>query len=189
MPGTGSVARVTVEHVTRFGGAAALIGGVAWLVKGLVIVVGADQPPLLFEVAPMLFGMGLVSVAHSTMPPSRRRAAVFGLAGVATCAGMVALVTELVGEVAGAALAISSLTLLVGLLTVGRVRPWPGRLAWWIGVAMVPALIVGGLLAEIDERLLELPLICLALAWMVAGWALLRARPRRIVQQAPRLGT
>jgi hypothetical protein len=177
MPSTGSVARV--KHLTRFGGAAALIGGVAWLVKGLTILIGADQPPLLFEVAPMLFGLGLVSVAHSTMPPSPRRTAVFGCAGVATSAGMVALVSELVGEVVGAALAISSLTLLVGLLTVGRARPWPGPLAWWIGVAMVPALIVGGLLSEIDERLLELPLICLALAWMVVGWALLRAQPRR----------
>lgn len=54
-----------------------------------------------------------------------------------------------------------------------------GTTCWWIGVAMLPALIAGGLLSEIDERLLELPLICLALAWVVVGLAVLRAQPRR----------
>jgi hypothetical protein len=73
------------------------------------------------------------------------------------------------------ALAISSLTLLVGLVSLPRHGRWPAPLAWWIGVAMV-ALVVGGILSELDERLLETPLICLGLAWMVVGWAALRPR-------------
>jgi hypothetical protein len=39
---------------------------------------------------------------------------------------------------------------------------------------MVPALIVGGMLSEIDERLLEVPLVCLGAGWMSVGWAVLR---------------
>jgi hypothetical protein len=163
-------------HLARLGGVAALLGGLAWTVKGMVILVGGDPPPLLFEGAPVLFGIGLLGVAYSTMPPSRRRKAALGLAAVSALAGLAALVSDLVGEVAGVALAISSLTLLVGLLTLPRHGRWPAPLAWWIGVAMVPALVVGGILSELDERLLEIPLICLGLAWMVVGWAALRPR-------------
>jgi len=94
-------------------------------------------------------------------------------AAVAAIAGLAALVSELVGEVVGVALVISSLGLLLGLLTLDRHHQWPTPLAWWIGVAMVPALLVGGMLSEIDERLLELSLICLGTAWMVVGWAAL----------------
>jgi hypothetical protein len=163
-----------VAHLARLGGVAALLGGVAWTVKGVVILVGGDQPPLLFEGAPLLFGIGLAGVASPALPPGRRRTSLLGLAAVSALAGLVALVSEVVGEVAGAALAIASLTLLMGLLLLPRHGRWPAPLAWWIGVAMLPALVVGGILSELDERLLEIPLICLALAWIVVGWAALR---------------
>jgi hypothetical protein len=163
-------------HLARLGGVAALLGGLAWTVKGIVILVGGDQPPLLFECAPMLFGIGLLGVAYFTMPPSRRRKAPLALAAVSALAGLAALVSDLAGEVAGVALAISSITLLIGLLTLPRHGRWPAPLAWRIGVAMVPALVVGGILSELDERLLEIPLICLGLAWMLVGWAVLRPR-------------
>lgn len=155
----------------RLCGVAALLGGLAWTVKGLVILAGGDQPPLLFEIAPMLFGFGLLGLAYSALP-SRRAPLGFGVLSV--LAGLAALVSDLVGEVAGVALAISSVALLIGLLTLPRHGRWPAPLAWWIGVGMVPALVVGGILSEIDERLLEIPLVCLGLAWMVVGWALLR---------------
>ena len=38
---------------------------------------------------------------------------------------------------------------------------------------MVPAVLVGGLLAELDERLLEIPLVCLGVAWMAVGFGVL----------------
>jgi hypothetical protein len=41
-------------------------------------------------------------------------------------------------------------------------------------VATVPALLVGGALAEADERLLEVPLLCLGLAWTSIGLMTLR---------------
>lgn len=176
MPNAATIEAAGTSRLARFGGVAALLGGLAWTVKGMVILVGGEQPPLLFECAPVLFGIGLLGVAYSTMPPSRRRKAPLGLAVVSALAGLAALVSDLVGEVAGVALAISSLTLWIGLLTLPRRGRWPAPLAWWIGVAMVPALVVGGILSELDERLLEIPLICLGLAWMVLGWTALRPR-------------
>ena len=159
--------------MVRLGGVAALLGGAAWTVKGGVILAGGDQPPLLFEAAPGLFGLGLLSVARSTMRPSRRRSAALGLAAVAVAAGVLALVSDLVGELWGAALAVSSVALLAGLLTLARNGRWPAALAWGIGAAMVPSLVVGGALAEIDERLLEIPLVGLGITWVVVGWATL----------------
>lgn len=157
------------RSVVRLGGVAALVGGLAWSVKGTVILVGGDQPPLLLEVAPMLFGVALLSIAYSTSPPSRRRAVTLVLAAVSAIAGFVALASELVGEVAGIALAISSIALLIGLLLLPRRGPRPAPFAWWIGATTVPALLVGGILSELDERLLEVPLTCLGVAWIVLG--------------------
>ena len=94
--------------LARLGSVAALLGGLAWTVKGSVILAGGDQPPLLFEAAPVLFGVGLLSVACCTMPHGRRRGFALGLSAVAILAGLAALASDVVGEVAGAALAISS---------------------------------------------------------------------------------
>jgi hypothetical protein len=163
-----------VARLARLGGVAAFLGGLAWVLKGGVILAGGAQPPLLFEAAPALFGWGLMSVAHCTMRPGGRRGFALALSAVATVAGLAALASDLVGEVAGEALAISSVALLIGLLSLERHRRWPAPLAWCIGLAMLPALILGGLLAEIDERLLELPLVCLGVGWMAVGWAVLR---------------
>ena len=161
-------------RVALIGGVAAILGGLAWTLKGLAILTGGDQPPLLFEAAPALFGVGLVGVAHSTMTPGRRRTAALGLGAGAAVAGFVALMSDVVGEIAGGALAISSVLLLFGLLMLERNRRRPASMAWWIGVAMLPSLAVGGLLSEIDERLLEIPIVCLGIAWMAVGWAMLR---------------
>jgi len=61
-------------RLSRLGGMAAFLGGLAWTLKGVVMLAGGDQPPLLFEAAPTLFGLGLMSVANShdaTWSPSR----------------------------------------------------------------------------------------------------------------------
>ena len=173
MPYRAAVDDVEPTSVARLGGIAALVGGLAWVLKGMLILVGRDQPPVLFAVAPALFGIGLLGVAQSGMAPGRRRTVALGLAAVAAVAGFAAVMSDLVGEPAGAALAISSVTLLVGLLCLTRDRRWPARLAWWIGAAMVPALVVGGVLSGMDERLLEIPIVFLGVAWMTVGWAML----------------
>ena len=127
-----------------------------------------NQPPPAVEVALEPFGIGLLSIAHSAMPHGRRRTAAMGFAAASIAADVVAVVTEVVGEVAGAAIAASSLALVVGLVTLDRHQPSPTPLAWWIGVAMLPAVFVGGIASEIDERLLEVPLS----AWGSRGCSL-----------------
>jgi hypothetical protein len=161
-------------RLAGIGGVAALLGGLAWTVKGVMILAVGDQPPVLFEAAPALFGVGLLGVAQSTMARGRRRTTAVCLGAGAALAGFVALMSDVVGELLGGALAVSTVALLVGLLMVERNSRWPARLAWWIGVAMVPALAVGGVLAEIDEDLLEIPIVFLGVAWMMVGLALLR---------------
>jgi hypothetical protein len=163
-------------RLVRLGGLAAFLGGLAWTLKGIVILLGGDQPPLLFEAAPVLFGVGLLSVGYSRMPPGGRRASALAFAALSSLAGVVAVASEVVGEVWGSALAISSLALLVGLLMLPVRGRWPAPLGWWIGLSMVPALVVGGALSEVDERLLEIPLTCLGLAWVVLGWTTLSSR-------------
>jgi hypothetical protein len=66
--------------------------------------------------------------------------------------------------------------LLLGLLLLDRGGGRPAPLLWWIGVAMVPALVVGGILSELNERLLEIPLTGLGLSWIVVGCQALSAR-------------
>ena len=46
-----------------------------------------------------------------------------------------------------------------------------------MGVFLVPALLAGGALSAIDERLLEIPLVLFAIAWIWLGYAMWRARP------------
>lgn len=45
-----------------------------------------------------------------------------------------------------------------------------------VGLSVVPALLIGGLLAAIDERLLEIGLLGYAAAWGLAGFSLVRGR-------------
>jgi hypothetical protein len=162
-------------RLIRIGGVAGLVGGLAWVIKGGAILVADVQPPLAFEIAPPLFGLSLLGVAHLALG-GIRRGVVVTLAWLAVVAGLVALLGEVLDEDWDAAIAVSSLALLIGQLTLARSGRAPAPLTFWIGVSTLPALAVGGALAEIDERLLEIPLVGVGLAWMLVGWATLRNR-------------
>lgn len=58
------------------GGGAAGVGGLMWMVKGIVILSGGAQPLFLFEGAPLFFGVGLIGM-YSTFgaDPDRRQSA------------------------------------------------------------------------------------------------------------------
>jgi hypothetical protein len=155
----------------RVGAAAALLGGLAWTIKGAAILIADEQPPSLFEAGPAMFGVWLLSAGLFAMPSARRRVVVLSLACVSTISGGVALVSELTGELIGAALAVSSVALLAGLLSLDRHAPWPLPVAWWLGAVTAPALLVGGMLSAIDERLLEIPVVVVGLGWMLLGVA------------------
>jgi hypothetical protein len=162
-------------RLVRIGGAAGLAGGLAWVIKGVAILAADDQPPLVFVVALPLFGLSLLGVAHLTLLQVRRTV-VAALACVAVVAGLVASMSELLDRGWGEPIVASSLALLIGQLTLERNGRAPAPLTFWIGVATLPALAVGGALAEFDERLLEVPVVCVGLAWMSVGWVTLRNR-------------
>jgi len=125
---------------------------------------------LLFEAAPALFGVAVGALALGGNPRDRRRQAALLRASPATVAGLVTLVSEIVESVPGPAIAAATLALIAALVLIGvasRTGPetvrGPGRVALVIGLSTLPALLVGGLLAAANERLLELPLLVLAL--------------------------
>lgn len=162
-------------RLIRIGGAAGLAGGLAWVIKGATILVVGEQPPLAFGLALPLFGLSLLGVALLTSRGTRRTIAA-GMAWLAVVAGVMALWSELFDSGWDQSIAVSSLGLLLGQLALSRSDSAPAALTFWIGVATLPALAVGGALAAIDERLLEIPLVCVGLAWMLVGWVTLRHR-------------
>jgi hypothetical protein len=149
--------------------AAATLGGLVWAAKGLAILAADRQPPWLFEAGPALFGVALTCLAATVDLPPRRRAVVITLGVIAVVAGVVALASEVVTDVYGPALALASLALVGGLVLLDRRGCPPQRLAWWIGVLTIPAVLVGGALSAVDERLLEVPLVALSVCWVVLG--------------------
>ena len=126
--------------------------------------------------------MALTSDLHG----GRRKTAI-ALGLLTVTAWVVAGVTEAVGQVWGPALAASSLALIASLLVLGRSSSVPHKIAWWIGVSILPALVVGGLLSAINERLLEVSILTLGLMWLWLGGILL-TKGKRTRSTEPRLG-
>lgn len=135
----------------------------------------------MFEAAPLCFGVALTALAVTSDLRAGRRQAVIALGLLTVTAGVLAGVSEALGQVWGPAVAASSLALIAGLLLLGRRTPSVSHtLAWWIGVSTLPALVVGGLLSAIHERLLEVSLLGLGLMWLWLGGVLLAHAARRI---------
>lgn len=179
-------------------GWAAVVGGVMWAAKGLAILVTGDQPPLLLDLPLALFPLGLLGL-HGRLHgrDGRLRTAGGAVSLVALAAGAVAATTFIVDEDAdgllpGLAIAGSALATVAGLVLLGLVArrttvfPPPGhRLALLMGIATPVLLtVVGGILAAINERLLELPLVLLAVAWIRLGW-LIAAVPSPVSAPTP----
>ncbi len=138
----------------------------------------------MFEAAPLFFGVALTALALTSNLRGRRRTTTIALGLLTVTAGVVAGVTEAVGQVWGPAIAASSLALIAGLLLLGRrASSLPHTFAWWIGGGTLPALVIGGLLAVINERLLEVSILTVGLMWLWLGGILLTGRKR-----APSLG-
>jgi hypothetical protein len=144
---------------------------VAWVVKGGAILAGEPQPALVLEVGLACFGVALLLLAVS----AGSRVAL-GLGVVSTAAGTFSLGVEVAGRTADPVIAVAALSLLVGLVLLSP-RDQPG--GWvprGIGLATLPVLGVGGVLALVDEALLEVSTVALGLAWTWLGVRLWRAR-------------
>ena len=64
---------------------------------------------------------------------------------------------------------------------------WRG-LPLLLGLLYMPALGIGGALASLDERYLEIPLVFLALGWMLLGYALWAAGQSRTTRERDQVG-
>ena len=138
---------------------------------------------MLFELAPFLMAIAVV-VLGQQLPPGKPRSICVGVAAAAVLAGAGVLaghVVRLPAVAYGIAMAGANLLILVGLVTVGLSlrRRLEAHLPLVLGLVTVPALLVGGLAAELfGDRALELPLVALGAAWMVLGVQLLHGRYR-----------
>jgi hypothetical protein len=172
----------TSSAVRVVGAVAAVAGGLLWAVKSLAILATGIQPAGLFEAAPAVFGVAITALALSGGRRHRHMRVALLLAAVATVAGLVAIVSEIAGELFGLAIAIAMVAVITDLILIGtasepaprarRARD-PSTIALVIGVATIPLIVLGGLLSPINERLLEGPLLVLSLMWIALGLAML----------------
>jgi hypothetical protein len=154
------------------------------VLKAGVILLTGTQPPLLFEMAPVFFAVGLFGL-HASIGRNGGLPAELGraLAGVSGVLAGVALVTELGAATSesyspvifGAFLANLAALILLGI-AARRANVFGGpatSLPLAIGLSTLPLLAVGGALESISERLLELPVIVIGSAWIGTGYFLL----------------
>lgn len=163
------------------GGIAAVVAGLCWTVKAVAILVTGQQPALLFELAPSLMAVAVLFLGQQ-LPPGNRRILCVGMATGALLLGVAVLTDAVIALPTVAysiAIAGANLLILACLVTVGLSvsRRLGSHLPLVLGLVTVPAILFGGLAAEImGERALELPLVALGAAWMVLGVQLSRGR-------------
>lgn len=171
--------------LTRLAGFAAALGGVLVAVKGGAILVTGDQPEYIFEVAPLFFALGLVGLHARLQGRGRGPGRIGGaLAWSGLALGLVSAIVYLAtrdDEVfpLSVTIPLTGLSIFASLALLGvavrRVGALPGRLRslpLWMGVAIVPVMVIGGILETLGERLLELPIVVLGGAWVVLGYAI-----------------
>lgn len=158
------------------GGLAAVVGGLMWVFKGASILLTGEQPPLLFEAALLLFAVGVLGLAARVAGRggSLRSAGVL-VAYVALASAVLALVAPLAPLIAVAGFGpFIGLMLLGGAVLRAGVLPKPwSALPLAVGLGGPLLIVVGGILAFIHERLLEVPIVLVGLAWMLLGYSVL----------------
>lgn len=171
----------------RLGGLAALLGGAAWTIKGGAILLSGNQPPYLFEAAPTLFALGQLGLA-ALLPEGAGRLRRIGIA-LAALSGLAGVLAVFMLESASDessfspwvfASFLSNLAALIVLgIAVRRSAVSASPLRWLplgLGIMTFPLVAVGGALEQINDRLLEVPLVLLGLAWIRLGCLIAFAR-------------
>lgn len=178
---------------------AAAVGGTAWTVKAVITLVTGDEPAAAFAIGLALFPFALLGL-WSLVRDVEGRAPAIGGALAAAAAASVVLAT-LVRAVGGAAveptddeitvltpfIAIGGFGAFAALIVLGAVVRRAGALPspytslpWAMGLGAIPLLIVGGALAAVSERLLEIPIALLGLGWIAVGTAMWNAASQEI---------
>jgi hypothetical protein len=165
--------------LVRLGGLAAMVGGLMWVIKGGTILLTGQQPPVVFEAAMPLFAVGLLGL-HTRLDG---RGGALGKAGVlvayiALVSAAIVLITSFAPFIAAAGFGpFLGLVLLGSAVLQARVFPPPWRilpLATGLGGPLL--ILVGGGLAQLSERLLEIPIVMVGLAWILLGYSVLAVK-------------
>jgi hypothetical protein len=167
---------MTSSALIRIGGLAAMVGGLMWIVKGGSILITGQQPPVVFEAALPLFAVGLLGL-HARLGG---HGGPLGKAGVlvayaALGAAALVLVAPLPPFYAVAGFAPFLGLVLLGSATLqARIFPPPwSALPLAMGLGGPLLILAGGGLALMNERLLEIPIVLVGLAWMLLGYSVL----------------
>ena len=154
-----------------------MVGGLLWVVKGGSILITGQQPPVIFEAAMPLFAVGLLGL-HARLDGHGGR---LGKAGVLVAyAALAAAATTLITPLAPFII-VAGFGPFLGLVLLGSATlrsrvfrpPWSALpLAMGVGGPLL-ILVAGGGLALISERLLEIPLMLVGIAWMLLGYSIL----------------
>jgi hypothetical protein len=163
-------------NLIRWAGLAAMVGGLLWVVKGGSILLTGQQPSVVFEAAMPLFAVGLLGLQARL----DGRGGTLGKAGVLMAyAALASAVIVLIRPLAPF-IVLAGFGPFLGLVLLGSATlqarvfapPWSALpLAMGLGGPLL--ILAGGGLALISERLLEIPIVLVGLAWMPLGYSML----------------
>jgi hypothetical protein len=177
----------------RWSGIAAITGGVMYAVKAAVILAGGSQPPLLFEAAPLAFGISLWLLGEHLAGRLARAGRILALviiaATVANVLEDILLDREIVPTVSSIIDFVTGFGPFVALVLIGWAsrRLWSSSTSWQFGplavaglyplsiLAMVPVAFFVDLGGATGERLIELPILLIGGGWIAFGWNLVSA--------------
>ena len=164
------------SNLFRLGGLAALTGGLLWVIKGGGILLTGEQLPLVFEAALPLYAIGLLGL-HARLDG---RGGPLGKVGVLVAyASLASAVIVLMAPLAPF-YAVAGFGPFLGLVLLGSATlqakvfpsPW-SALPLTMGLGGPLLILAGGGLALINERLLEIPIVLVGLAWVLLGYSVL----------------
>lgn len=149
--------------------------------KSIAILATGDQPEHVFEIAPFFLGTATITLLYAVIGDLHRpRWLLLILGWLAVTAGAVAALSHVAGKTddfgdLGYLVNFLSTVILMFLIN-GDIRQkqllprwsFTPRLLAWVMVLLLP---VGAVLEGINERLLEVPLLAFAVAWMMVGLA------------------
>jgi len=161
----------------RISGLAALVGATFLAIKSLGILVTGEQVPFLFEAAPACLGLCVLTLSDARGTTGQRPTVTTAVGGMSLAVAVASFVADLAGEEWGPGLGLAMIGVSVGALVAGwRPQGWTDRALLAAAVVPYPALLLGGALERVNERLLEVALLPVAAAWAWVGIRLLRGR-------------